>query len=486
MDRLIEVKVNGNLVTKDGKNAGTQGEYNATTLRIEFDPGWDGYAKTITFFNAYGENPIKRTLTADLLEDITESIRIYKVKIPGEPLEEAGKCSFVIDGYSIDGVLQRSVEEFLTVKAAKDTREAGDPVDPTPTQAEQLQTQIDTLLDDMQEQAIIAHDAAENAKASEEAAAEAAEAAAISEGHALTSENTAAIYAQRAESFASAASGSETRASNYADAAYSSARAASFSSSAAATSAVEAEGYAQEAEVSANSAEASSNQARISANSAAVSAAESSTASSNAATSAADAKASASNAARSESSASVYAGNAEYASNRAEEWAESSIVAAKEAELAQKAAEAAAEIAITAANGGGGGGDASEQIALHNVSATAHSDIRQAASNAASAAAAAQTTANAAVKRSGDRMTGTLTATAFDIDRNDTYAAFTINTRYKGAALETSDDSAEGCALIVSTSAGMLFMDPTGRTYPVIHTGNLAQYSGVAPASLES
>lgn len=42
MDRIIQVKVNGDYLTKDSDQAGTQYEANATTLRISFDEGWGG------------------------------------------------------------------------------------------------------------------------------------------------------------------------------------------------------------------------------------------------------------------------------------------------------------------------------------------------------------------------------------------------------------------------------------------------------------
>lgn len=171
MDRIVEVKVNGNYISKDSKNAGAQGEYNMTYLRIEFDEGWDGFAKTITWWNARNQNPVQRTLTADLLEDITQSIRIYKVPIPGEPLEYAGVCTFVIDGYA-DDKRQSSVQDELVVKPSPRAENADDPIDPNPTQAEQLQVQIDTILGDMQERAIRAENAADNAEQSAQEAAE--------------------------------------------------------------------------------------------------------------------------------------------------------------------------------------------------------------------------------------------------------------------------------------------------------------------------
>lgn len=194
MDRLIEVKVNGNHLSKDNSLAGVQGESNVTALRIEFDPGWDSFAKKITWFNALGENPVTRTLTADLLEDITASTRIYIVLIPGEPLAEAGNCTIVIEGW-IDGKRQRSVDTSLRVKPAPDTDQAGTPADPTPTQAEQLQVQIDGMMGALQEQATIAANAATAAGAS-------AQAASTSESNAADSKAGAEAAANRAESYA--------------------------------------------------------------------------------------------------------------------------------------------------------------------------------------------------------------------------------------------------------------------------------------------
>ena len=186
MDRRIEVKINGNYLTKDNKNAGVQHEANVTFLRIEFDEGWDAYAKKVTFWNALGLNPVERTLTADLLEDLAASARIYLVPIPGEPLEEAGLCTFVVDGY-INGKRQRSVSDVLTVKPAPFIENAGQPADPTPTQAEQLQVQIEQLLPIIVEDKNAAIAAAEAAAQSEVSAAESARSAAQSAADAIES-----------------------------------------------------------------------------------------------------------------------------------------------------------------------------------------------------------------------------------------------------------------------------------------------------------
>ena len=149
MDRIINVKVGGNHLSKDNKNAGVKGEANVTKLRITFDEGWDGYAKTVTFFDAQGGNPVKRVETVDLLEDIVNDIRTYITPIPKEPLAIAGEMTFVIDGY-LDGKRQRSIADKLVVKDAPETDNATEPTDPTPEPYEQLQEQIDSILPDIQ------------------------------------------------------------------------------------------------------------------------------------------------------------------------------------------------------------------------------------------------------------------------------------------------------------------------------------------------
>lgn len=149
MDRKIEVMVTGNQLIKDNDLAGVQGEANVTMLRICFGADWDGYAKTVTFWNAKGQNPVKRTLTADLLENMSKSMRVYLCPIPGEPLELAGRCSFIIDGY-MNGKRMRSLDDTLKVRPAGMADHAGEPADPSPSQAEQIQAGIESLMSEVQ------------------------------------------------------------------------------------------------------------------------------------------------------------------------------------------------------------------------------------------------------------------------------------------------------------------------------------------------
>ena len=200
MDRIIEVKINGNYLTKDNKNAGVVGEANATALRIEFDEGWDGYAKTITWIDARGENPTGVVLTYDKLESIADSTRVYLTLIPGEVLTLAGEIMFAVDGY-LNGKRQRSVYGKLVVRPGDvfTTLE-----DVTPSQAEQLQTQIEAIMPDLQASAqasAAAIASASGARASETAAGESAASAGRSAAEAAKSAQEAAVSAESAQEY---------------------------------------------------------------------------------------------------------------------------------------------------------------------------------------------------------------------------------------------------------------------------------------------
>ena len=204
MDRIINVKVGGNYLSKDNKNAGVRGEGNVTKLRITFDEGWKGYAKTVTFFDALGGNPVKRIETVDLIEDITTDALTYITPIPQEPLAIAGEMTFVIDGY-LDGKRQRSIADKLIVKDAPNTDTAGEPTDPTPTEPEQWQAQVDKIIDDIQQVAISRDETAQYAKDAQGYSNTAQEYSNTSQEHSKTAQghkDNAGIYAEHAEAAA--------------------------------------------------------------------------------------------------------------------------------------------------------------------------------------------------------------------------------------------------------------------------------------------
>ena len=163
MDGIIEVKVRGSHIWKDSSNAGTRYEENAKKLRISFDEQWGGLAKTVTFWNAKGQNPVKRTLTTDLLEDISKSTLVYLCAIPGEAMTEAGQMKFVIDGFEKDKRV-RSLDARLNVDDSSRADDAQHPADPIPSMAEQLQSEIEALVGDVAKERKAAETAANSAE----------------------------------------------------------------------------------------------------------------------------------------------------------------------------------------------------------------------------------------------------------------------------------------------------------------------------------
>lgn len=207
MDRVINIKVGGYHLTKDNNVAGVRGEGNVQYLRITFDESWDKFAKTITFYDAQGNNPVKRIQGVDLIEDITTDARTYLTPIPPEPMAIAGNLTFVIDGY-YEGTRQRSISDELIVKDAPITDNANEPTDITPTQAEQLQGQIDYIKGNIQE-AVIAKEGAEEARnkaeQSEKNALRYAEESAADADEAEAQANNAKVYSENAEEYANKA-----------------------------------------------------------------------------------------------------------------------------------------------------------------------------------------------------------------------------------------------------------------------------------------
>lgn len=193
MDRLIEVKIVGSHITKDNKYAGVRGEAESTKLRISFDEGWDGYVKTITFWDAKGGNEVVRVLTQNLIEDRAKSMLVYLVPIPREPLLEAGMMTFIIDGYLekrdaegnlTDVIRQRSVSDELMVRDAPIPTNATEPTPPTPTYEEQFQGQFEELRGEIQAVSEAASQIVYNVAKAEEAQTKAEGKASEAEYHA--------------------------------------------------------------------------------------------------------------------------------------------------------------------------------------------------------------------------------------------------------------------------------------------------------------
>lgn len=369
MVREITLKVVGDTVYASRDRAGVQGEGNVTAVLVSFDESWDGFTKTMTWWNALGEDPVERTLTADLLVDAARDTRTYKTTVPKEPLVEPGVCTLVIDGYT-DGVRGRTASVKLEVAEAPVTEDAGEPADPTPTQAEQLQVQIESIMGDIQKAALGA-EAAERAEASAAEALASAELAVTSADAAAASEATAAIKAEAAEQAAAAAALSETDAEAAAKAAQTAQTGAEGARTAAEAAAQAAQASETAAKGSETAAEESAQQAAQSAGSIQEAAQTATEQAAQAVASATDAAASAKAAAESAAEAKEIVGGDFATKGEAQNYASAAEKSAKDY-TDQKIA------AIPTP-------DVSGQIEAHNTDEAAHADIRAAVSGKAEA-----------------------------------------------------------------------------------------------------
>ncbi|MEG1942785.1 MAG: hypothetical protein RR049_03135, partial [Angelakisella sp.] len=146
MSRTINVSVQGEFARKDGKNAGVQGEANVTTLHITMSADWEAFSKRIIWRDAMGEKPVSILLYSTVQQLVSgKNPLMFDTAIPAEPLAHPGWCSFTIEGFrdSDPTAVAITVSSSLLVKG-NDAHYA--PAEPSPTQAQQLQVQMDGVV----------------------------------------------------------------------------------------------------------------------------------------------------------------------------------------------------------------------------------------------------------------------------------------------------------------------------------------------------
>lgn len=198
MTKTIPIKVQNEYIVGDKVPIGAAGSHNDVVLRLEFSPMWEGLTKTVQFQNALGETCTDITLTVNLLEG--DSTNVYLVPVPYNAKKYAGDMALSIRGVSVSNarVTRATMAAYgeFTVYESKWDSAAQEDQDITPTQAEQLQAQIDEVLSTI----VDARPAAEEAQAAAESAAASAAAAAASEASVSADAATASAAAAGAES----------------------------------------------------------------------------------------------------------------------------------------------------------------------------------------------------------------------------------------------------------------------------------------------
>ena len=149
--REIPIQVTDEYVRGAGVAVGAAGSHDDVALRISFSPMWTGTARSIVWLDAAGENPTTTQLGTGLLaEGETE---VYLVPIPAEPKALPGEMTMTIKGATISGGKETAATltaaaRFRVLESAWDP-DAEESADITPTQAEQLRSEIDAVKADI-------------------------------------------------------------------------------------------------------------------------------------------------------------------------------------------------------------------------------------------------------------------------------------------------------------------------------------------------
>jgi hypothetical protein len=145
--RTITVSVLDEVIKASSNIAGAAGSYNAVTLEITFSDAWDGLSRKVYFYNAKGGGLVYVLLTPAHLKEGTTNV--YQLPIPAEPLAYEGDMTMTIKGYLLNGteesIVMLTMQKAFKVYASGYADTSAGPAEPTPTQAEQLQAQIDAL-----------------------------------------------------------------------------------------------------------------------------------------------------------------------------------------------------------------------------------------------------------------------------------------------------------------------------------------------------
>lgn len=200
MTRTIPLKIQNEYITGDKCMIGAAGSHNDVILRMEFSGMWDGLTKMVQFRDALGEATIEVLLTADMLE--ADDTSVYLVPVPNGAKKYAGEMTLCVKGATVAGEKETrattAVYGRFTVAESKWSADAETEQDVPPTQAEQLQSQIDAVLGTINGAAASANAAAASAQSAAESA-ETATAAAGSIGNAVTAAAKSAAAAADSE-----------------------------------------------------------------------------------------------------------------------------------------------------------------------------------------------------------------------------------------------------------------------------------------------
>lgn len=208
---IVKLQISNEYIQGSGVSVGAVGSHDDVLLEMDFRPSavWSGTTRRAIFANALGENRTVIVLTTNLLEE--GQGEIYLVPVPQQAKDVAGECFLTVEGFVTDGTgkeIVRCVTEEARFRVLPSKLYTNDSAPVTPSQAEQLQAEIDSIKTTIVNAGI----SERNAKASEEAAA-------YSEQAAQSSKEFSQAFAARADASKDEAQRQAAAAANYAAAA---------------------------------------------------------------------------------------------------------------------------------------------------------------------------------------------------------------------------------------------------------------------------
>ena len=238
---IVKLQISNEYIQGSGVSVGAVGSHDNVLLEMDFRPSavWAGTTRRAIFANALGENRTVIVLTTNLLEE--GQGEIYLVPVPQQAKDVAGECFLTVEGFVTNGngkEIVRCVTEEARFRVLPSKLYTNDSAPVTPSQAEQLQAEIDSI-----KTTIV------NAGISERNAAASAAAALESKNGAVSARDLSQAYLQQSIQYYTRTEGSAARAAE--------------SALQAEQRAKEAQDEAREAETQANRAQAEADRATV-------------------------------------------------------------------------------------------------------------------------------------------------------------------------------------------------------------------------------
>lgn len=173
--RIVKLQIANEYIVGGGVSIGAVGSHDDVLLEMDFRSSalWAGTTRRAIFSNALGENRTPIILTTNLLAE--GHSEVYLVPVPAEAKDVAGECFLTVEGYIGEGESEilRVVTEETTFRVLPSKLYHNETPSLTPSEAEQLQAEIDAIKETVAEVANARQETSDNAAASANSAQDA-------------------------------------------------------------------------------------------------------------------------------------------------------------------------------------------------------------------------------------------------------------------------------------------------------------------------